>query len=163
MPFWKAKYKRTVAEVAADVLNLAKGVDASEHKGLKDIGLDLDKVNNELLYLRLFAVESSLFTHAAGPSRREVIDAYLSLLNNFAGRIGDNGRTFLTEIAERRSLYVRAAGTAHKLGPAYQIGKAFCELCGGDHDFLVVTAGSVEFYTIQKAVETYLNGVTVQD
>jgi hypothetical protein len=163
VPFWKAKYKRTVEEVAADLLGLANGVDASEHKGLKDAGFDLDRTNHELFYLRLFAVESALFTHAAGPSRKDVIDTYLSLLDRFAGRVGEDGETFLSEIAERRRRYVQAASTAHKLGPAYQIGKAFCDLCGGDHDFLVVTAGSVEFYTIQKAVEKYLNGVTVQD
>jgi hypothetical protein len=162
--FGIGKQKVALTEAVTALLQVARGSDSDKHRAaeeqfvhpLRATGVDECALRYQLQTLRIFAIGYAV--RSCGAS--SLADEYETQLHDLFVRAGEP--VAWRELESDLNRYKEAAETPHHKGPAWQVGKVFAELCGGDSlDIRLVGAGSMAFAACMKIVSQFLKEVKI--
>ena len=136
------------------MIHLAKPAD------LQEIDVPTEVSAEESFFLGFVGVEHGCLNALVPAVAATVFPAYFKLLEALSEA---GGKRFQAELARRRDVYGKALQEPHSLGPAWQIGKAFAQLCQADWDPRVITFGSLIYVAQLKAVDQVIDSIVISD
>lgn len=128
------------------------------------IRTDETAVENELRYLRVFAVDFAI-TRALGKSttqKEAVSSAYLALLQQILEKLPNSlGQVILEMLSDRIDTYVDALHKSPSEAPLLLIGQIFAKFCGDEGNIDLVSFGKEMFLTTSNGAVEYLSSIAV--
>jgi hypothetical protein len=155
------KCEATAEEIATGFMALVlwsdDSHDVSVEKQVRDAQGDWERVQAEIQYLRIFAVDYTVYLNLGDTTEKNaVLDAFYDHLLRLAQQTGSSN-TYWEDLKDRLFLYAQTANMTDEENPLPAIGSAFAELCGCPMTLYVTGLGAIEFGSICKGVSKMLN------
>jgi hypothetical protein len=151
------KESTTALQVGLGLLALAQGSEeevAQMLEGFPPVA-DPQRVETELLYLKIFTADFVAETTLEGPARAAVRGALHGHLVEMWRQCAD-GPEVCQAYAQRSLVYNEAANTPHTNGPSWTIAQAFSRLCGKEMDPSITLVGVISFTAFANVVSKFL-------
>ena len=156
-----ARKEATPIELGALLMDAVCQPGEQEQKAVRQLadhlGVDLARLQLELMYLRAFAVEfATVISLGESPAREAVSTQYYRHWDQVAEEAGEG---VVEELSDRLAVYARAANTTDPGSPSLRdlIGRAFARSCRDEEpgDDLAVLGGSMFAALFDEIADLY--------
>jgi len=171
-PFSKTRtLKLDIDQLASAIIHVALGSSKTYESDMRLLGDELKEADRDVALMELFNLRLFVAVYASQKYLRGVEvkqrfrEIFIQIVHKLLKEANDprlrlNPDLAIDEINRRLVLYMNAVSVPHHLGPPWNVGKVFCQLCTGKEepglDVSIVMVGSLEFAASVRALTHFL-------